>query len=140
MLALGGIAAGVEVGVHKENLAALHIEHELLHAALFAVGEGFEVGVLCAFDREAGEHGVAVFAALVGDVFLEVNRHVREFCELGGQIALLRALDAAINFLQADDVDLGVEDDLRDALEIEFPVESLAVVDVVGHHAERLGR
>ena len=41
-----------------------------------------------------------------------------------------------VNLLQGDDICVGLSEDVGDALKIYLTVQSLGVVNVVGHHAQ----
>jgi hypothetical protein len=56
----------------------------------------------------------------------QFRRHV----DAGGALGVL------VNLLQGDDFCVGLSEDVGDALKIYLTVQSLGVVDVVGHHAQ----
>ncbi len=85
--------------VHEQHLAAPDIEHQLQDTALFAWPQHLVVGIFRALDREARQHGIPIFAALVGNVFCEVHVHAGELREFGRQVTAAGANSAAVDFL-----------------------------------------
>jgi lipoate synthase len=89
-------------------------------------------------DGEAREDGDAVPAALVGEVRREGVLHAREARQLRDLIDAVRALDAAIDFLQTDEIDVLAPDHCGDAREVDLLVHARPDVDVVRHDAQRV--
>src|ERR1041385_2660498 len=77
----------------------------------------------------------AVLPALITKIEREGVLHLRQLGELRNFVDALSALDAAINFLQADQIRMLLIDDSSDPSEVELLVHADAYMNVVGHHA-----
>jgi hypothetical protein len=128
----------INVRGHENEPSSPNVECQLQNSALFSLVDFFVVRVRPAHDGKAREHGVAVFAALKIVVVAEDARHAGEFRQFGRQIAPRGALDAFVHFLQRHDVRARAFDQLGDAQQVNFAIQSLGVMDVVSHHPERM--
>src|SRR5436190_717466 len=83
-----------------------------------------------------GEDDLAVLAAVeiggAGELSIEAGQ-TREF---RGFVKTSRAIGAFVDFLNGDEIGIGLLDDVGDAPEIELFVYTFPVVNVVGHDAE----
>src|SRR6266542_2390893 len=87
-------------------------------------------------DRIPGKNRYSVLAALITQVESEGIVHPGHLCDFSDFVDLLRAFDAAINFLQADQIRMLRINHAGDARQIEFFVYADANVDVVSHHPQ----
>ena len=83
-------------------------------------------------DRKTRQNGIAVLTATKPDVVSKDNVHFRQFSQQLRLIDSVRSRDSLIHFLQCDDVGLHARNNGGDPLEIQFPVDSLAVMNVIG--------
>ena len=98
--------------------------------------EGFEFDAFKCPDRELGEDGGAVAAAVVVNVVAEVDFHVHQLGELGRLVDVAGAVGFLVDFLKGDDIGLFGHYHFGNAGEVELVVGAFAMVDVVGDDAE----
>ncbi len=92
-------------------------------------------------DGVTREHGHAVLTAVViHESPVRMMLETGERCEHRGLIDAAGAVGVQIDFLNRDGIRLCVDDNRGDPREVDDPVQSLTVVDVVGHDAQRCRR
>jgi hypothetical protein len=122
---------------HKVQLLALKSHFRANETAAFSFTQVFVMTMFGCRNANARENRDAVLPALIWKIERERIVHFRELREFGNFVDALRPFDAAIDFLQANQVRVLLIDDFSDASEIEFLVHADTDMDVVGHYADR---
>jgi hypothetical protein len=86
---------------------------------------------------ESREYGQAVFAFLIAHAFSEGMVHIEHAAKFRGEVDATAALDVYIHFLQRDEVRPDTAEDPGNAPKVETTIHALAVMDVIGRHAQR---
>lgn len=92
--------------------------------------------VLVVLDREAAQDGVSVLTALIGDVLLEHSVHPSQLPKVSRLVGTACSFNAPIHFLKSDKIGLRLADHGGDPFEVDLPVHTLAVMDVVRQHPD----
>ena len=122
----------IHVGAHGDSLLPWTSSVQLHRSRVARWCGAFDSeGCILGQHGETRENGVAVFTTLKRMVVVEYPRHAGERGEFRRQVALRRATDALVHFLERDDVGLFAFDHFRDAQEIDFAVQAFAVLDIL---------
>jgi hypothetical protein len=123
-------------GDHTERFAIdRHLRFES-NAGLALARETMDLRVA---DGEAGEDGLAVFAAVVVHGFAKGEMETGETGEFGGLVDAVATPALVVDFLKRDEVGLLLADEGGDAVEIEVVVLPHPVVEVPGEEPELPG-
>src|SRR5436190_8751753 len=90
-------------------------------------------------NRKARKNSDAVLAALIFQIEGEGVIHLCQLRQFRDFIYALRPFDAAIDFLQSDQISVLFVDDFRNAWQVKLLIHADADVNVVGHYPNGAG-